>query len=186
MFDYQFDDIYTWNVNTDILCFTSIDICVKRMCDGRHRNHVCVRTMCGEHPSNIRMCVSAPIYQFIYIISIPKISRAYFAYLLFEYKNSNTSITLYILIDFVLNYLQFLWPFQSFSHSKGHQLLVDNGLDLKYALEHLETEDTIGDEGSKVAAKESLMDFQANANVTFLGIGKLDFLNYDNLFANSN
>lgn len=65
-------------------------------------------------------------------------------------------------------------------------MLVDNGLDLKYALEHLETEDTIGDEGSKVAAKESLMDFQANANVTFLGIGKLDFLNYDNLFANSN
>lgn len=52
-------------------------------------------------------------------------------------------------------------------------MLVDNGLDLQYALEHLETEDTFGTEGSNVPRKESLMDFQDNSNVTILGIGKL-------------
>lgn len=70
---------------------------------------------------------------------------------------------------------QFLWPFQSFGHSKGrhNQMLVDNGLDMQYALEHLETDDTAGSQGSRQPGSESLMDLQANGNVTYLGIGNL-------------
>lgn len=65
----------------------------------------------------------------------------------------------------ILPRTQFLWPFQSFSNSKGHRLLVDHGLDLQYAFEQLESDDQPASE----------LDLNVEGNVTVLGDGMYTF-----------
>ncbi|XP_037039972.1 protein madd-4 isoform X3 [Bradysia coprophila] len=72
--------------------------------------------------------------------------------------------------------LQFFWPFQSFSNSRGHQMLVDRGMDFRYELEHLEQDVPVGSFGGLHPME--LLNGDAH-NVTVLGQGERDKVKFE-------
>lgn len=68
--------------------------------------------------------------------------------------------------------LQFLWPFQSFSNSKGHDYLMHSGLKYGVDMDTVENDDPIGGFNQLALSQDA-------ENVTILGDGPRDSVKFE-------